>query len=261
MRKSYIVAGKRTPIGSLLGMLQPFSGVQLASTTIKALLEQTKIDPKSNKVCASGMKAAMVGALELSQGLSDIIIAGGFESMTNAPHYVKNMRSGVKFGDTLLYDSVAYDGLVDAFNKVPMGTCGEKTAKEFGIDRSIQDEYAIASYERTLDAIRSKKFEFEIAPVAVPKQGLFSADEEPSRFNREKFSNFRPAFADKNGHGTITAGNASKINDGACSLLLMNENGLKKSGLRPLAEIVAFADAENNPLDFNLTPQMAIKRH
>lgn len=297
MRKAFIVGGKRTPIGSLLGMLQPFSGTQLASITVKALLEQNKLDPKSidhlimgnvlsgglgqnparqvslnagvdvkvpctnvNKVCASGMKAAMFGAMELGMGLSDIVIAGGFESMTNAPHFIKNMRTGVRFGDSVLFDSISYDGLVDAYNKVPMGVCGEKTAKELGIDRAIQDEYAVASYERTLEAIKSKKFDFEITPVEIPKKGPMSADEEPLRFIKEKFPSFRPAFADKSGHGTITAGNASKINDGACSLLLMSENGLKKSGLRPLAEIISFADSENNPLDFNLAPPMAIQK-
>jgi acetyl-CoA C-acetyltransferase len=297
MKKAYIIGGKRTPIGSLLGSLQAFTGPQLSSVTIRSLLEQTKLNPKSidhvilgnvlstglgqnparqaslgggvdvsvpctniNKVCASGMKATTIAASELMLGDSNIIISGGFESMTNAPHFIKSLRTGVKFGDTPIYDTVSYDGLIDAYGKMAMGFCGEKTAKELGITREIQDEYAISSYERTLEAIKSKKFDSEISGVDIPKKGMILADDEPQRFNKDKFSTFRPAFADKSGSGTITAGNASKINDGACSLLLMNEVGLKTSGLTPIAEIISFADAENLPIDFNLTPPLAIKK-
>lgn len=297
MKKAFIVGGKRTPIGSLLGGLSPLTAPQLGSITIKALLEQTKVNPKSidhvilgnvistgigqnparqaslgggvdisvpctnvNKVCASGMKAATIAALELMLGESSIVLAGGFESMTNAPHFIKNMRTGIKFGDGPIYDTLSYDGLVDAYGKTAMGVCGEKTARELGITREIQDEYAIASYERVLDAISKKKFDSEIVPVEIPKKGSILADEEPLKFNKEKFSSFRLAFADKNGVGTITAGNASKINDGACTLMLMNEVGLKSSGATPLAEIIAFADAEGQPVDFNLTPPIAIKK-
>ena len=296
MKKAFIVGGKRTPIGSLLGGLQSMTATQLASVSLKALLESTKVSANKidhvilgnvlstglgqnparqaslgagidvtvpctnvNKVCASGMKATMYGALEIQAGQADVVVTGGFESMTNAPHFMR-VRQGVRFGDTVVCDTVSHDGLVDAYNKAPMGFCGEKTAKEFGITREIQDEFCVASYERVLEATKSRRLEFELTPVDVPKRGLLVADEEPLRYNREKVSTLKPAFPDAQKNGTITSANASKINDGACSLMLMSESALASSGLKPLAEIIAFADAEGQPLDFNLTPPLAAKK-
>lgn len=297
MRKAFLVYGKRTPIGGFLGGLSSYSATQLSAHATKAILNETKLNPASidsvilgnvissglgqnparqaslaagisqaapctnvNKVCASGMKSAIFGAQEIQTGYSDIVLAGGFESMSNAPHLLRNSRTGNKFGDFITLDSLTHDGLVDAYGKMAMGFCGEKTAKDMKITREIQDEFAIASYERALAASKGDKLKWEIAPIEVPKQGLLSNDEEPLKFQKDRVGTARLAFPDKNKEGTITGANASKLNDGACSLLLMSEEGLKKSGLKPLAEIVGFADAETTPMDFNICPPIAAKK-
>lgn len=297
MRKAFLVYGKRTPIGSFLGGLSSFSAPQLSAIATKAVLADTNLKPKSidsvilgnvisaglgqnparqaslgagidhlvpctnvNKVCASGMKSAIYGAMEIQMGLSNVVLAGGFESMSNAPHLLKVSRKGTKFGDFPAIDSLAHDGLIDAYGKQAMGFCAEKTAKEMGITREVQDLYCISSYERALAAIEKGHSKLEIAPIEVPGAGLLAADEEPKKFIKEKVGTARLAFADKSGQGTVTAANASKLNDGACSLLLMSEEGLKQSGLQPLAEIVAYADAETTPADFNVCPPLAAKK-
>lgn len=297
MQKAFIVGGKRTPIGSILGSLKQFSGVELATHSIKATLDETKVDINSidqvilgnvistglgqnparqasiksgigmhvpcynvNKVCASGIKTVTIGATDIWTGQSNTIIAGGFESMSNAPHFMRNIRSGHKFGDFGVYDTVTNDGLIDAYNKKAMGYCGEKTAKEMGISREKQDEYCISSYEKTLKAIEQGLLAKEIAPIDVLKVGKIAVDEEPQKYNKAKIPTLKPAFPDSNNQGTITGANASKLNDGGCSLLLMSEKALAKSGLRPLVEIVSFADAETAPEDFNVCPAKSVQK-
>lgn len=297
MKKAYIVYGKRTPIGSFIGSLASHSATSLSSHTLKAILKATSLNPKSidsvilgnvissglgqnparqaslgagidisvpctniNKVCASGMKATMFGAMEILSGQSNVVLTGGFESMTNAPHLIKNVRTGHRFGDFMTFDSLTHDGLIDAYGKMAMGFCGEKTAKELKISRDIQDEYAIASYERALLAQKNDRLSWEISPIEIGKGAMFSVDEEPLKFVKDKVATARLAFADKNKEGTITGANASKLNDGACSLLLMSEEGLQKSGLKPLAEIISMADAETQPIDFNLCPAFAVNK-
>lgn len=297
MKKAFIVYGKRTPIGSFMGGLSSFSATQLSSHTIKTILNETKLNTKSinsvilgnvissglgqnparqaslgagidisvpctniNKVCSSGMKSTMYGALEIFGGMSDVVITGGFESMSNAPHLLKNSRLGNRFGDFPVLDTLTHDGLIDAYGKMAMGFLGEKTAKELSITRQIQDEFCIASYERAILAQKSDKFKWEIAAVESGKNPPIANDEEPLKFSKERVPTSKLAFTDKNKEGTITGANASKINDGACSLLLMSEEGLKKSGLSPLAEIISFADAELQPSDFNLCPPIATQK-
>jgi acetyl-CoA C-acetyltransferase len=206
------------------------------------------------------MKSAIYGALEIGAGQSNVVLAGGFESMSNAPHLLKTGRKGHKFGDFAAFDSLSHDGLIDAYKKIAMGFCGEKTAKEMGISRELQDFYCITSYERALEANLKGWFNAEIAPVEIKTGSHLSVDEEPAKFVKDRIAKAKPAFADKDGQGTITAGNASKLNDGACSLLLMSEKGLKQTGLTPLAEIVAFGDAEVAPIDFNISPPLAANK-
>lgn len=297
MHKAFIVSGKRTPVGSILGSLKSFTGVDLATHSIKATLEDTKLDVNTidqvilgnvistglgqnparqasirsgipvhvpaynvNKVCASGIKTVSLGATEIWAGLSDTIIAGGFESMSNAPHFIRNVRSGHKFGDFAVHDTLTNDGLIDAYNKKAMGYCGEKTAKDMGITREKQDEFCVSSYERCLRAIEGGHMAKEIAPIEVPKIGKIAVDEEPQKYNKAKILTLKPAFPDARGEGTITGANASKLNDGACALLMMSEKALSRSGLKPLAQVVSFADAEGVPEDFNICPATSVQK-
>lgn len=297
MKMAYIVDGRRTPVGSLLGNFKDISGVDLASVCIKSLVEQTKIDPtlidqvilgnvlstglgqnparqaslkaglglnvpcySINKVCASGLKAITIGATDILAGNSEIIVAGGFESMTNAPHFMKTSRKGHKFGDFAVFDTVTNDGLTDAYNRKAMGYCAEKTAKELGITREMQDEYCVMSYERSLKSVEKGIFYKEIAPVNIPGIGQIVSDEEPIRFKKAKIPKLTPAFPDQNKFGTVTGANSSKINDGACALLLMSEKALKANNIKPRLKIISFADAETNPEDFNISPPLAIMK-
>lgn len=171
--------------------------------------------------------------------------------MSQAPFYVEKYRQGNQFGHTKLLDAVAHDGLTDAYDGCAMGVCAEKTAKDLGITRQLQDAYAITSYERAIAAQKAGKFDHEIVAVNIPKKGEVKLDEEPGKFRRDKIPELRPVFAKD---GTVTAANASKLNDGACTLLLMSEAAVKKHGLTPLAEVVSWADAEVHPMDFNICP-------
>lgn len=173
--------------------------------------------------------------------------------MSNIPFYVTNHRKGFSFGDQTLVDGLACDGLKDVYSKEAMGVCGEKTAKDLGIDRQTSDDFAVRSYERTIESAKKGLFNFEITPVNLgEKDGIFSQDEEPLRFKKDKMPLLKPAFI-KQG-GVITAANASKINDGACSIILMSEKRVKELGLKPLGRIVSFADAEVAPVDFCIAP-------
>jgi acetyl-CoA C-acetyltransferase len=293
MRKAYLVAGKRTPIGTFMGGLSKTSAVELSAIATKAVLADLKLDPANideiylgcviqaglgqnparqvalaskipvsvpntliNKVCASGMKSLMIGAQSLSLGHNNVVLCGGFESMSQAPFLVKGVRSGLTFGNQQFIDSLATDGLTDPYNNCAMGVCGEKTADSMGITRELQDAYAIQSYERAINANKAGRFTDEIVAVPQAKGNPIAEDEEPKKFNREKMPSLKPAFSKT---GTITAANASKLNDGACSLIIMNEEGLKKTGCKPIAEIVGYGDAEVNPIDFNIAPEKAAK--
>ena len=293
MRRAYLVAGKRTPIGTFLGGLSKIPATELGSIATRAAIESINLDPAQideillgcviqaglgqnparqvsmgagipihvpntliNKVCASGMKTITIGSQTIALGHNDIVLAGGFESMSNAPYLVKGARNGLGFGNQVLVDSLATDGLTDPYNSCAMGVCGEKTADSLKITRELQDAYAIQSYERAIAAGKAGKYLEEITPVTPAKGPAVTEDEEPKKFNREKMPALKPVFAKT---GTITAANASKLNDGACAVILMSEEAVKRTGVTPLAEVIAFGDAEVNPIDFNVAPEKAAR--
>jgi len=297
MKKVVIVAAKRTPVGAFNGALSSVSAPQLGSIAIKALLEETKINPdlvdevimgnvlsagqgqaparqagiyaglpnKSealtiNKMCGSGLKSVMLAHQAIALGDADIIVAGGMESMTNAPYLLPNARSGYRLGNAAVQDSIILDGLTDVYNNVHMGVCAESCAKDFSLTRQELDAYAVDSYKRAIEAQKSGKFEGEIVPVKIKgKTGevVVSKDEEPEKVNFEKMPSLRPAF-DKN--GVVTAANASKLNDGGAALLIMSEEKAKELGLKPLVEIIAQSSAAKAPIEFTTAPADAITK-
>ncbi|CAF2135380.1 unnamed protein product [Rotaria magnacalcarata] len=290
-----IVSAARTPIGSFRGSLASVSATKLGATAIKACLERAKIPANRiqevymgnvvqagtgqaparqasiyaglpqeticttvNKVCASGMKAIMIASQSLMCGHQDIMIAGGMESMSNVPYYLA--RGDTPYGNIQLEDGIAKDGLTDVYDRVPMGLCAEKTAKNEKFSRADQDAYAKQSYERTAKAWKEGIFNAEIVPVTVTtKKGeiLVKEDEEYKRVDFEKMKTLRTVFQKD---GTITAANASKINDGAAACLLMTRRAAEELGCKPLARIVAFADAAAAPMDFSTAPALAIPK-
>lgn len=297
MKKVVITHAKRTPIGSFNGALSGFSAPQLGSIAIQALLEESQIDKNLidevifgnvlsagigqaparqaallaglpdktealtiNKMCGSGLKAVMLAAQAIATGDADIIVAGGQESMTNAPYILKNGRNGYRLGNATLYDSVLLDGLTDAYNNLHMGAITEQTAKEFNQTREQLDEFAVNSYKKALAAIESGRFKDEIAKVTIKaKTGdtFFENDEEPGKVNFAKIPSLKPVF-DK--AGIVTAANASSLNDGAAAVLMMSEEMAKDLGYRPLCEIVAQASAAKDPSHFTTAPADAIKK-
>ncbi|CAF1295745.1 unnamed protein product [Rotaria sp. Silwood1] len=290
-----IVSAVRTPIGSFRGSLASVSATKLGATAIKACLERAKIPANRvqevymgnvvqagigqaparqaslyaglpqetlcttvNKVCASGMKAIMMASQSLMCGHQDIMIAGGMESMSNAPYYLP--RGDTPYGTLQLEDGIAKDGLTDAYDRIPMGLCAEKTAKKENISRADQDAFAKKSYERTAKAWKEGKYNDEIVPVTVTtKKGeiIVKEDEEYKKVDFEKMKTLRTAFLKD---GTITAANASKINDGAAACLLMTRQAANELGCKPLARIIAFADAATTPVDFSIAPALAIPK-
>lgn len=293
MRKVFLVAGKRTPIGAFMGKLSTVKATELGSIAAQATLESVNLTgdvvdevilgnviaaglgqnparqvsigagipinvPNTliNKVCASGMKTAMLGSMSIGCGYNDVVLAGGFESMSNAPFYVENHRSGHMFGNAKLLDALAHDGLTDAYQGCAMGVCAEKTATDLGITRELQDAYAITSYERAIAAQEAGRFRSEIVEVPLKRGDPVTTDEEPQKFRRDKIPQLRPVFAKD---GTVTAANASKLNDGACTLLLMSEEAMNRHDVTPLAEIIAYGDAELEPMDFNICPAEATR--
>lgn len=203
------------------------------------------------------MKSVILGAQSIQLGQSNFVVAGGFESMSNIPFYVTNHRKGTPYGNQSLLDGLATDGLSDAYNKCAMGVCAEKTASDFQLTRELQDSYAISSYERTIHSIQSGKFADEYVPVKLNDKETFSQDEEPLKFKREKIPLLKPAFSKT---GTVTAANSSKINDGACTILLMSEKKVKELGLTPLGRIISYADSEVDPMDFCIAPSKSTQR-
>ncbi|CAF1148484.1 unnamed protein product [Rotaria sordida] len=290
-----IVSAVRTPIGTFRGSLASVPAPKLGATAIKACLERAKIPANRvqevymgnvvqagvgqaparqaslyaglpqetlcttiNKVCASGMKAIMMASQSLMCGHQDIMIAGGMESMSNAPYYFP--RGDTPYGNLQLEDGIAKDGLTDAYDRIPMGLCAEKTAKKENITRADQDAFAKQSYERTAKAWKEGKYNAEVVPVTVKtKKGevIVKEDEEYKKVDFEKMKTLRTAFLKD---GTITAANASKINDGAAACLLMTRQAADELGCKPLARIIAFADAETAPVDFSIAPSLAIPK-
>jgi len=294
---TYIISAARTPIGSLLGSLQDLSAPQLGAVAIKAAVERAGLSPDSidevimgnvlsggvgqaparqaaiyaglskhtacitiNKVCGSGLKAVMLADQAIRLGDSNVVVAGGQESMTNAPHAMLDSRKGVKFGNARMVDLMQWDGLWDVYNQVPMGDAAELCATECNIGRDLQDEFTIDSYKRAQAAIADGKFKDEIAPVVVKgRKGdvVIDTDEEPARVQFDKIATLKPVFKKD---GTVTAANASTINDGAAALVLASEAAVKQHNLKPIARVVAQASYAQDPLWFTTSPIEAIKR-
>jgi acetyl-CoA C-acetyltransferase len=298
MKEVYIVAAKRTPMGSFNGSLSGISATKLGSIAIKGAVESAGIDKNEvqevfmgnviqanlgqaparqaaifaglsenipcttiNKVCSSGMKAVMLGAQSIMLGDNDVVVAGGMENMSQAPYYLEKARTGYKYGNGTLIDGLTKDGLIDVYHNYPMGNAAELCAKECNISREDQDEFAITSYKRSAKAWEDGKFKDEIIPVEIPQRKgdpiIFSEDEEYKNVFFDKIPNLRPVF-DK--EGTVTAANASTINDGASALVLVSKEKMEALGLRPLAKIVSFADAAQAPEWFTTAPSKALPR-
>ena len=244
--------------------MQVSAGMGQAPTrqaVLYAGLPETTICTTINKVCASGMKSVMMAsqALQCSGGGGQTILAGGFESMSNIPHYLKGSRTGTKLGNTELIDGIVHDGLWDLYNDQHMGMCGEKCATEYKFSREDQDAYAVESYKRAQVAVAEGFFE-DVIPVEIPQRRgdplIVTKDEEPDSINLDKISSLKPAFDRTN--GTITAANASSLNDGACAMVLMTEQDALDRGIKPIARIRGFGDAAQAPVDFTTTPSLAV---
>lgn len=294
-KEIFIVAAVRTPMGSFMGSLSTVPATQLGSVAIKGALEKGKVNAEwidevfmgnvlqagegqaparqaalgaglgenvpcttVNKVCASGMKAIMIGAQTILAGDNQMVVVGGMENMSLVPHYLDG-RNGVKFGNISMLDGISKDGLLDVYNKVPMGNCAETCAKEYNITREDQDKFAVESYTKAAEAWKAGKFNDEVVPVSVPQRKgdpiVVSEDEEYKNVFLDKIPGLRPAF-DKD--GTVTAANASTINDGASALILASKEAVEKHGLKPIAKIVSYADAAQAPEWFTTAPAKAI---
>lgn len=214
-----------------------------------------------NKMCGSGLKAVMLGAQAIATGEFDVVVAGGMESMSLSPYLLKRARAGYRLGNDTIFDHMMSDGLMDAYNNVHMGICAELLAKEHRISREDQDEFAASSYNRALSAIKAGAFEKEIVGVPIPQRKgdpvIFRVDEEPGRGNVSKLPTLKPAFQKD---GTVTAGNASTINDGGAAVVLMSAENAKKRGIRPLARIVGYSTASLDPMWFTVAPIDAIRK-
>ncbi len=298
MQNAVIVAAKRTPVGAFNGALSTFSAPELGSVAISAVLKEAGIEPDAvqeavmgnvltagegqaparqaalkaglsektpsttvNKVCASGMKAIMMAANQIQLGQADVIVAGGVESMSNVPYYLPKHRFGSKLGHAKALDGILKDGLWDVYNDFHMGNAAEICAKECGINREQQDEYATTSYKRAIEAHEKGYFDAEIIPVKVKGRkgnvNEVTMDEELGRVKFDKISSLRPVF-DK--EGTVTAANASSINDGAASVLVMSEQKANELGVQPLAKIVSHASAAKAPEEFTTAPAEAMPK-
>ncbi len=297
MKEVYIVSAVRTPLGSFGGVFAGVSATQLGAFAIKGALERIKLDGKLvtevfmgsvmqanlgqaparqaakfaglpdsvncttvNKVCASGMKSIALAAQSIMLGDNDIVVAGGMESMSMVPFYSDSTRWGAKYGNQQLIDGLAKDGLIDVYGNVPMGNCAELCAKEMKFTREQQDAFAIESYKRSAAAWGAGKFKEEIVPVTVKtKKGdvVISEDEEYKNVSFEKIPALKPVFQKD---GTVTAANASTMNDGAAALVLMSKEKAESLGLKPLAKIVSFADAEQAPEWFTTSPSLAVPK-
>jgi len=297
-KEVYIVAAVRTPIGSFGGSLSSISATALGGIAIKGALEKAGLSKDSidevimgsviqaglgqaparqaakaaglpdkvicttiNKVCASGMKSIAIAAQNIMLGDADIIIAGGMESMSNVPFYNTSQRWGNKYGDVVLQDGLAKDGLVDVYDKVAMGNFADACALKYNVSREAQDAFAVDSYKKAQMAMEKGWFKDEIIPVEIPqKKGaalMVDKDEEPLKVNFDKLAQLNPAFSKE---GTVTAANASTMNDGAAALVLMSAEKAKELGIQPIAIIKSFADAEQDPKWFTTSPSLALPK-
>lgn len=297
-REVYIVAAVRTPIGSFGGVLKSLSATQLGAVAIKGAIDKIQLDVNLvdevymgsviqaglgqaparqasklaglpdkvicttvNKVCASGMKSIALAAQSIILGENEIVVAGGMESMSNVPFYNMNQRWGNKYGDTTSFDGLAKDGLVDVYDQVAMGNFADLCASENNISRDEQDEFAIGSYKKAQTAIEQGLFNNEIVPVIIPQRKgdpiTVTKDEEPFNVKFDKIASLNPAFTKS---GSVTAANASTMNDGAAALILMSAERMEALGLKPIAKIKSFADAEQDPKWFTTSPALALPK-
>jgi acetyl-CoA C-acetyltransferase len=261
MTDLYIVGACRTPIGAFVGNVLPAGLGQAPArqASIYGGIPNTVPCTTVNKVCGSGLQAAILGAKSLLAGDASIVVAGGMESMSNVPYYLPAARAGYRIGDAKVVDGMLLDGLWDPYNEFPMGKAGELCAKEYGLGREEQDRFAAESYRRARDAITTGAFAKEIVPVPVPQRKgdplLVDTDEEPGRGDPEKLGKLKPAF---DAAGTITAGNASSIDDGAAAVVLATAAAVKEHGLDPMARIVGWGAAAQAPEWFTTAPAKAI---
>ena len=298
MKKVVIVSATRTPIGSFLGSLSNISATDLGAESIKNTIQKINLNPELidevfmgnvlqantgqapakqcaikaglgnnipcttiNKVCSSGMKAIMIGAQSIMSGHNEIVLAGGMENMSQVPHYMINSRSGYKLGNGKLVDGLIVDGLTDVYNNTHMGNCAEICAKEMNISREEQDNFAIESYKKSANAWKNGKFKNEVCGIEVKQRKgdplKINEDEEFKNVKMDNIPHLKPVFEKE---GTVTAANASTLNDGAASLIIMSEEKAKQLNLTPLCKIVSFADAAHKPEWFTTAPEKAIKK-
>lgn len=298
MKEVFIISAVRTPIGSFGGSLKGFSATQLGAVAIKGAVAKAGIQPEQvqdvlmgcviqanlgqaparqaakfaglpnevncttvNKVCASGMKSIAQAAQSIMLGDADIVVAGGMESMSNVPFYTDALRWGNKYGNVNLVDGLAKDGLTDVYDGKAMGNAAELCASTCGVSREDQDAFAIESYKRSQAAVNEGRFDNEVVPVEIPqKKGdpiLFAKDEEPFNVKFDKIPGLKGAFVKD---GTVTAANASTMNDGAAALVLMSGDKMKELGLTPIGKIISYADAEQAPEWFTTTPSLAVPK-
>lgn len=296
MKEVFIVSAVRTPMGSFLGSLSTVPATKLGAVAVKGALDKISLDPKQvqeiymgnvlqagegqaparqvaigaglsnetpsttvNKVCASGMKAVTMAAQAIKAGDADVIVAGGMENMSSVPHYY-NARNATKLGDVKMQDGMVLDGLTDVYNKVHMGVCAEKCAIDYSISREEQDNFAIESYKRAAKAWSEGRFTDEVVPVEIPQRKgepvVFAEDEEYKTVNFDRIPTLPTVF--KKEEGTVTAANASTLNDGASALILVSKEKMEELGLKPLAKIISYADAAQAPEDFTTAPSKAL---
>ncbi len=298
MEEVFIVSTARTPIGRFGGMLANFTAIDLGAHAIQGALERAGIGPEKvqevflgnvipanlgqaparqtalkaglgynipctliNKVCASGMKSIMIGAQSIMLGTNDIVVAGGMESMSNIPYYIPKARFGYKYGNAELIDGLQKDGLWEAYHQFAMGNCADHTASDMKISREEQDEFAIKSYKKAIEATKNGFLKKEIVPVEIPQRKgdplIMDEDEEIKFVNFDKIPELKPVFSKE---GTVTAANASTINDGASAVILASKKAVEEYDLSPLAKILGFADAAQEPIWFTTTPSIAIPK-
>lgn len=296
MKEVFIVSAVRTPMGSFLGSLATVPATKLGAVAVKGALDKINLDPMQvqeiymgnvlqagegqaparqvalgaglsnetpsttvNKVCASGMKAVTMAAQAIKAGDAEVIVAGGMENMSSVPHYY-NARNATKLGDVKMQDGMVLDGLTDVYNKVHMGVCAEKCATDYSISREDQDNFAIESYTRAAKAWSEGRFADEVVPVEIPQRKgepiVFAEDEEYKAVNFDRIPTLPTVF--KKEEGTVTAANASTLNDGASALILVSKEKMEELGLKPLARIVSYADAAQAPEDFTTAPSKAL---
>ena len=298
MEEVFIISTARTPLGRFGGMLSEFSAIELGAIAIEGALNKANIGPDQvqevyignvipanlgqaparqtalkagighntpctliNKVCASGMKSIMIGAQSIMLGINEIVLAGGMESMSNIPYYVPKARFGYKYGNAELVDGLQKDGLWEPYHQFAMGNCADHTAKEMHISREEQDEFAIESYKRAIEATKSGFLKKEIVPVEIPQRRgephIMDEDEEINAVNFEKIPHLKPVFSKE---GTVTAANASTINDGSSMMILASKKVVKDQKLKPIAKILGFADAAQEPIWFTTAPSLAMPK-